>query len=65
VSTTTELLAANERHNKLRAAVSALAAEWQRDADEHMVRFGQHLPCSVERMAELLRALLDDQETNR
>lgn len=39
---------------QLRAAVEALAAGWERDAEEHLDRFGQHMPSTVSRMAELV-----------
>ena len=40
---------------QLRTAIETLAAEWERDAEEHLDRFGQHMPAAVSRMAERLR----------
>jgi uncharacterized coiled-coil DUF342 family protein len=39
-------------------AVKATVGEWRRDADEHMNRFGQHMPASVECLADQVDAAL-------
>lgn len=40
------------------SAVEELLAMWERDAEEHLNRCGQHMPCSVSSMAEMLREAL-------
>ena len=40
------------------AKVAALAAEWHKDNDAHLNRYGQHHPADVGTMADLLEAAL-------
>lgn len=70
MSTTTELLAANERHDKLRAAIEALADQWRYKGEfgwgPWQEGYGPDFEGQVlDECAAQLRALLDDQETNR
>jgi len=55
------LAAANERLEAAERKVSRLTAmrnEWERDAREHLMTFGQHLPASVECLVERFDAAI-------
>ena len=40
------------------SAAEELLIRWERDAEEYLHRFGQHMPCSLETCAEMLREAL-------
>jgi hypothetical protein len=41
--------------------VKALRDEWAKDADEHLNTWGQHLPCSVTTLVEMLDEILNEE----
>lgn len=47
-----------DKIKKLRTEV----AHWKRDDDQHLITFGQHLPCSIRTMAEIVEAILDGKD---
>lgn len=58
MSTTQELLAANERYETLRAAIEKLAAEWY-EAEDEADAYGPRSAFDGRDCAEMLRDLLD------
>ena len=49
------ITAHRHRVGRRMSAVEELVAMWEADAEEHLNTWGQHLPCSVSSMAEMLR----------
>lgn len=49
-------------YQRLKERIAALADEWEQADTDHLNTYGQHLPGSVGRMAELLRESLLDEE---
>lgn len=56
--TTAELAAEPINIRALRLEVE----RWKRDDQEHLDAFGQHLPCSILSMAEIVEMILDGKD---